>query len=140
MCTDSDLRRRSHRLWALVLASAFLTHAGSMLASDQPQWGERFSRNMVSAEKGLPESFDPATGRNLRWVAQLGSETHSSPIVAGGRVFIGTNNNEPRDPRHKGDRGVLMCFDERTGAFQWQLVVPKIKTSVYWANPNTRTS
>jgi outer membrane protein assembly factor BamB len=51
-------------------------------------------------------------------------------------VFIGTNNGEPRDARHQGDRGVLMCFDERTGEFLWQLVVPKIKTSVYWDWPN----
>jgi hypothetical protein len=29
-----------------------------------------------------------------------------------------------------------MCFDEKTGAFLWQLVVPKIKTSVYWDWPN----
>jgi outer membrane protein assembly factor BamB len=51
-------------------------------------------------------------------------------------VYIGTNNNEPRDEHHRGDRGVLMCFDERTGAFQWQLVAPKIQTSVYWDWPN----
>ena len=101
-------------------------------AADQPQWGERFSRNMVSAEKGLPDSFDPATGRNVKWVADLGTETHATPVVAGGRVFIGTNNGKPRDPRQIGDRGVLMCFDEKTGSFLWQLVVPKITTSVYW--------
>jgi outer membrane protein assembly factor BamB len=105
-------------------------------ASDQPQWGDRFSRNMVSSETGLPERFDPKTGQNVKWVGRLGTETHSSPIVAGGRVYIGTNNNEPRDPAHQGDRGVLMCFDERTGAFLWQLVLPKIKTSVYWDWPN----
>jgi len=91
---------------------------------------------MVSSEVGLPETFDPKTGRNIKWVARLGSETHSSPIVGGGRVYIGTNNNEPRDPSHQGDRGVLMCFDERSGEFLWQLVVPKIKTSPYWDWPN----
>src|SRR4051812_14577365 len=62
-------------------------------AADQPQWGERFSRNMVSSETGLPDSFDPDSGRNIKWVAPLGTETHSSPIIAGGRVYIGTNNN-----------------------------------------------
>src|SRR5262249_33250766 len=48
------------------------------------------------------------------------------PIVADGRVFIGTNNSNPRDPRIKGDKGVIMCFDERTGAFLWQLVFNKL--------------
>ena len=58
-------------------------------------------------------------------VARLGTETHGTPVVAGGRVYIGTNNGEPRDPKHQGDRGVLMCFEEKTGRFLWQLVVPK---------------
>jgi hypothetical protein len=68
---------------------------------------------MVSNEKGLPDSFDAKTGRNIKWVAKLGTETHSTPIVAGGRVYIGTNNGEPRDPQHQGDRGVLMCLTKR---------------------------
>ena len=94
-------------------------------AADQPQWGQRHTRNMVSEEKGLPDAFDPATNTNIKWVAKLGSQAHSTPVVAAGRVFIGTNNKDPRDPRHEGDRGVLMCFDEKTGSFLWQLIVPK---------------
>lgn len=106
---------------------AFLVMAAQAFApADQPQWGERFMRNMVSTERGLPESFDPKTGENVKWSVPLGTETYSSPIVAGGRVFIGTNNNRPRDPRHQGDRGILMCLDEKTGELVWQLVVPKI--------------
>jgi outer membrane protein assembly factor BamB len=105
--------------------------------ADQPQWGERFTRNMVSNETGLPEGFDVNTGTNVKWSARLGSETHATPVVAAGRVYIGTNNNVPRDPRHRGDRGVLMCFDEQSGALQWQLVVPKITTSRYWDWPNS---
>jgi hypothetical protein len=77
-------------------------------AEDRPQWGRRYSRNMVSDETGLPETFDPATGKNIKWVAPLGTQTYSTPVVAGGRVLIGTNNDRPRDPRHKGDRGVLI--------------------------------
>jgi len=34
-------------------------------AADQPQWGHAWTRNMVSPEKGLPDSFDPKTGRNI---------------------------------------------------------------------------
>lgn len=94
-------------------------------AADQPQWGQAWSRNMVSNEKGLPASFDPATGRNVKWSAALGNQTHSSPVIAGGRVYIGTNNENPRDPKRIGDRGVLMCFEEKTGRFLWQLLVPK---------------
>ena len=112
--------------------AVFLAWAACAPAADQPQWGERFSRNMVSAETNLPASFDPATGSNVLWTADLGTETHATPVIAGGCVYIGTNNGRPRDARQTGDRGVLMCFDEKTGRFLWQLVVPKITTSVYW--------
>jgi outer membrane protein assembly factor BamB len=130
-----SLRQRIAVALTLLSAGAHL----SLGAADQPQWGEHLSRNMVSSETGLPDSFDLGSGRNVRWVARLGTETHASPIVAGGRVYIGTNNNEPRDPVHRGDRGVVMCFEETTGQFLWQLVVPKIKTSVFWDWPNAGT-
>jgi outer membrane protein assembly factor BamB len=129
------MQPRLHRLAACTLAAAGLGMAG-LRAGDRPQWGVAWSRNMVSDETGLPESFDLATGRNIRWTAELGTETHSTPVVANGRVFIGTNNGRPRDSRQKGDRGVLLCLDERTGRLRWQLAVPKIKTSVYWDWPN----
>ena len=113
-----------------VLASV-LALAAAADAADQPQWGERYTRNMISAETGLPDSFDPATGKNIKWIAHLGGETHGTPVVAGGKVLVGTNNGDPRDGRHQGDRGVLMCFDEKDGKFLWQLVVPKIGGDPY---------
>jgi len=106
-------------IFSLIVISA-------VFADDQPQWGQKHSRNMVSDETGLPESFDPATGKNIKWVAPLGTQTYSTPVVAGGRVLIGTNNDRPRDPRHKGDRGVFLCLDEKDGSLCWQLVLPKI--------------
>lgn len=95
---------------------------------------------MVSDETGLADSFDPKTGKNVRWTAQIGTETHSTPVVAGGRVYIGTNNGEPRDPKHQGDRGVLMCFEEKTGRFLWQLVVPKRHEDPYFDWPKSGIS
>jgi len=86
---------------------------------------------MVSSETGLPDGFDPATGKNVKWSASLGTSTYSTPIVAGGRVLIGTNNDRPRDPKHDGDRGVMMCLDERDGSLVWQLVVPKLSEDIY---------
>src|SRR5439155_23892442 len=80
---------------------------------------------------------DPKTGRNIKWVARLGTETHSTPIAAGGQLYVGTNNGQPRDPKHQGDRGVLMCFDEKTGRFLWQLVVPKREEDPYFDWPNS---
>jgi outer membrane protein assembly factor BamB len=97
-----------------------------MHAADQPQWGRAWSRNMVSTERGLPDSFDPDSGKNVKWVAELGTQSYATPVIAGGRVLIGTNNDKPRDPRHRGDRAVLLCLNESDGKLAWQLVIPKI--------------
>ncbi|MGD0093011.1 MAG: PQQ-binding-like beta-propeller repeat protein [Planctomycetota bacterium] len=99
--------------------------ASGALTSEQAQWGQRYTRNMVSDETGLPEAFDPQTKKNVKWLVKLGTDSYATPAVAVGKVFIGTNNSVPRDPRHHGDRGVLMCFEESDGGFCWQLVVPK---------------
>lgn len=124
---------------SLVVLLAFATGI-CVLAADQPQWGQAWSRNMISAEKHLPESFDPKTGKNIKWSATLGTQTYSTPIIAGGRVYIGTNNEEPRDSKHQGDRGVMMCFDEKTGKFLWQLVVPKREDDPFCDWPKTGMS
>lgn len=107
----------------------------TVATADQPQWGQAWSRNLVSAETNLPGLFDPATGRKVKWSARLGSETYATPVIARGRVLIGTNNEHPRDPRHQGDRSVLLCLDEKNGSLVWQLVVPKLTNSVYWDWP-----
>ena len=89
---------------ALAMGCGLACAAAMLPAADQPQWGQAWTRNLVSTERGLPDSFDPKAGRNIKWTAALGTETHSTPIVAGGRVYLGTNNGEPRDPKHQGDR------------------------------------
>ncbi len=112
-------------------------------AQDWPQWGGAHARNMYSPAKNLPDHFttdksteiklkagtddvDRSNLLNLKWVAKLGSQSYGNVTVAGGKVFVGTNNESPRDPRHPGDRSILMCFDEATGNLLWQQVVPKL--------------
>jgi outer membrane protein assembly factor BamB len=121
--------------WALGL---FLPR--TLWAGDQRQWGQAWNRNLVSEERGLPSSFNPATGENVRWQAALGTESYATPVVAGGRVYIGTNNGEPRDPKHQGDRGVLLCFDDRDGRLLWQWVVPKRTEDPYLDWPHSGIS
>ena len=72
-------------------------------------WGGTPDRNMVSNMKGLPTEWDVKTKKNVKWVAELGSQSYGNPVVAGGMVFVGTNNEAMRDPK-QGDRGVLMAF------------------------------
>ena len=120
---------------ALILVASLLARHAA--CDDCPQWGQPFSRNQVSSEKNLPDRFDPATGENIKWVVPLGTESYVCPIVASGKVLIGTNNNNPRDERHQGDRGIMMCLDARDGHLIWQLVVPKVGGNDPWQDwPN----
>ena len=59
---------------------------------DWPMWGGTPDRNMVSSMKGLPTEWDVKTKKNVKWVAALGSQSYGNPVVAGGMVFVGTNN------------------------------------------------
>jgi outer membrane protein assembly factor BamB len=94
--------------------------------TDWPMWGGTPDRNMVSTMKGLPTTWDVKTKKNVKWVAELGSQTYGNPVVSGGMVFVGTNNEAPRDPNVKGDKGILMAFRESDGQFLWQSVHDKL--------------
>src|ERR1035438_10683150 len=75
-------------------------------------WGGTPDRNMLSSMKGIPTTWDLKTKKNVKWMAQLGSQSYGNPVVAGGQVYAGTNNELVRNPKEPGDRGVLMCFRE----------------------------
>ncbi len=81
---------------------------------------------MISNETGLPVEFNPETGAHVKWSAPLGDNAYGSPIIAQGKVFIGANNEAPRDPRNPADCAVLLCLNEADGHLIWQLAVPRI--------------
>ena len=115
---------------------------------DWTMFGGTPSRNMANTVvTGLPAKWDVDTKMNIKWAASLGSKAYGGPIVAGGRVFIGTNNQNPRNPKDVKpvldkdgkqvvvngvpkttpiDLGVVMCFDEKKGDFQWQVTFNKL--------------
>jgi outer membrane protein assembly factor BamB len=116
--------RKTRVLIAMALMVATLA-ASRLVASDPgtgdwPMWGGTPDRNMVSNAKGLATDWDVKTKKNIKWVAELGSQSYGNPVVAGGMVFVGTNNESVRDPKQPGDRGVLMAFRESDGEFMWQ--------------------
>jgi outer membrane protein assembly factor BamB len=102
---------------------------GSNSGGDWPMWGGTADRNMVSSVQGIPASWDIQTKKNVKWVAKLGSLTYGNPVVAGGQVYVGTNNSLVRNPQEGGDRGVLMCFRESDGRFLWQHTSQKLPES-----------
>src|ERR687894_2605754 len=128
-------RQRGVRVVGVSLAVVLLTTGYCLLttvsASDPgtgewPMWGGTPDRNMVSKAKGMPMSWDVKTKKNVKWVAELGSQTYGNITVAGGVVLVGTNNEAKRDPKIVGDKGVLMAFSASDGAFLWQAVHDKL--------------
>ncbi len=114
---------------AFVFAAAAATRvvASDPGTGDWPMWGGTADRNMVSNAKGLPTDWDVKTKKNIKWVADLGSQSYGNAVVAGGMVFVGTNNELVRDPKQPGDRGVLMAFRETDGEFMWQHAHTKLE-------------
>ena len=110
------------------LALAFVLGSAAVLSADWPMWGGTPSRNMVSPLKGMPTTWDVKTGKNVKWVAELGSQSYGNPVVASGVVLVGTNNEAVRDPKQPGDRGVVMAFREATGEFMWQATFEKLSS------------
>ncbi len=112
-----------------VAALLFSTSSGAASdpgSGDWPMWGGTPDRNMVSNMKGLPTTWDVAKKKNIKWVAQLGSQSYGNVVVSGGMVFLGTNNEGLRDPKQPGDRGVVMAFRESDGEFMWQMTHEKL--------------
>ena len=108
------------------LAGVGLVILGPVGAADWPMLGGRPDRNMVSTEQGLPVAWaagDKTAHKNIKWIAELGEVTYGTPVISGGRVFIGTNQRETSSEK-KG--GVLKCFSEKDGRLLWQAVHAKL--------------
>lgn len=111
-----------------VLALATSSTGAGKGVTDWPMWGGSPDRNMVSDATGMPTTWDVKTGENIKWVAALGSQSYGNPVIAGGVVLVGTNNEAVRDPKQPGDRGVLKAFREATGEFMWQATYEKLSS------------
>lgn len=111
-------------------ALAFVLIAGSAPGADWPMRGGSPTRNPVSLEKNAPSDWqietEDAKPRNIKWSAQLGSRSHGGPVVSGGLVWVGTNNEKPLDPKMTDDRSVLACFRESDGKFLSQYAAHRI--------------
>ncbi len=97
---------------------------------DWPQWGGSPHRNNTPAGENIPFKWNLETGENVLWASPLGSQTYGNPVIANGKVFVGTNNTHGYLKRYpsKIDLGVLLAFEEKTGKFLWQASSPKLPT------------
>jgi PQQ-like domain len=109
---------------------------------DWPQWGGTRERNNTPEATDIPQEWDigkfdrrsgewdKSKAQNILWYANLGSQTYGNPVIAGGQVFVGTNNGAGYLKRYPSqvDLGCLLAFDEKTGEFLWQHSSEKLIT------------
>jgi outer membrane protein assembly factor BamB len=115
------------QLRCALLALLLPTGGPVLAAGDWPMLGGRPDRNMVAVAADLPRDWAAAgpsgPARHVRWAAPLGDVTYGAPVVAAGRVLIGTNRAESSGAEKA---GVLRCFATDDGRRLWEAVHPKL--------------
>lgn len=98
--------------------------------TDWPQWGGSPFRNNTPPGTNIPTEWDVNTGKNIKWETRIGSQAYGNPVVANGKVYVGTNNGAGYVKRYPNsiDLGCLLCLEEATGNFIWQHSNPKLPT------------
>ena len=132
-------RRIAVAIFTAVVLAALMWHAAQAVplrpgaADVPPEWpmfGGTSSRNLVNpTARNLPVEWSTEDGKrkNIKWVADLGSKAYGGPSIAGGKVFVGTNNESLRNKTLRAiDLGVIMCFAEVDGKFLWHAVHAKL--------------
>lgn len=127
---------------AAVMAVAWI--GGSFVcpavAADWPMLGRDGTRNGVSTEVGAPTEWSIEErkddrviqpSRGVRWSSPLGSQTHSSPVVSGGLVWIGTNSVRPGIAARDEVHSVLKCFRVADGKEVYEYDSPKLGPRVH---------
>lgn len=96
-------------LTVILASSAFLLLTlGSLspvaIGDDWPMYGRDVTHNTVSPETNPPTRWEIGdferktnewkreSSRNVKWAARLGTSTFGDPVIAGGLVWVGTNN------------------------------------------------
>jgi uncharacterized caspase-like protein/outer membrane protein assembly factor BamB len=92
-----------------------------------PMWAGGIHRNMAySGDAKLSDSFSAVDVTQRAWVVPTGPSTYTNPIIANGRIFIGTGNKAQHDPRYVEDLGCLLAMEASTGKLLWQLSSNKL--------------
>lgn len=116
----------SLRLLVGTVVIVAIAAASRARAADWPMYGGSSQRNMANlVEKNIATEWSVEEGKqkNIKWSAELGTYAYGGPVIARGKVYIGTNNAKPRDPKMTGkNKAVLMAFNEADGKFLWQIV------------------
>lgn len=120
------------RLRAAIAIALLLPQLISLaLAEDWPCWrGPR--GDGTSSETDVPLRWGRT--ENVAWTAAIPGKGHSSPIVAGGRVFV-TTCMEP-ERKH-----VVLCLDRTNGTVLWEQSTPmKLQETIHKLNSHASST
>lgn len=73
-----------------------------------------------SAVRGIPTSWDLASGKNIAWKVSVPRQGYNSPVVNGRNVFVSAADAQARE---------LYCYDVHTGELKWSAKADKIQGS-----------
>ena len=103
--------------------------AGSPIRNNTPE-GHDIVTEWTPGEFNDAGEWQKDTAKNVKWVSRLGSQSYGNPVVAGGKVWVGSNNGAGWLKRYPAsvDLGCLLCFNEADGKFLWQASSEKLPT------------
>ncbi len=92
-----------------------------------PMLGGNGHRNNVAKGENIPLSWDVEEAVNVAWSTELGNlycgmVNSIVPVVADGRVFIGSSNPDGELP----DNACLVCLEQSTGRRLWIYKSPRL--------------
>ncbi len=67
-------------------------------------------------------SADPGKPINIKWKVAVGTYCTTRPLIAAGKIYVGSNNLSPENTALSAERGVLLCLRESDGKLLWQAV------------------
>lgn len=74
----------------------------------------------MSSVRGIPTSWDIASGKNIAWKVSVPRQGYNSPVINGRKVFITGADVQARE---------LYCYDVHTGKLNWSVKAEKIPGS-----------
>jgi outer membrane protein assembly factor BamB len=118
----------------LAVIGVLLSFAQLATSADWPQFRGPHASG-VDNSAPAPTTWDVATGNNVLWKTAIPGLAHSSPIIAGDRVYLATAIS-PGDPELKvGLYGNIASADDQ-GVHQWRLLSLDIHSgTVVWDRP-----
>jgi outer membrane protein assembly factor BamB len=74
----------------------------------------------VSYHRNIPESWDGASGQNIKWKVNISKPGYNTPVIWGDRIFVSGADESTR---------IVACYNRHTGVLIWEKEVTGIAGS-----------